>query len=243
MDAGEDGRGRFEDAGLEVRACCGAPRLRRCRAREGDGQASRLCSGVARSARRRICEMGSTRVQAMDLIVRQLQHGHPREDVHVRCDSLRGRHGRRRGRGPCLAPASRPARMRLAAMRLTSHSKGPRMVSSKSLMSKTRRPSGAAKAPRLRTWASPQSWVWMPVLGPRERSQAMTGTAPRKKPKGDAAMRSYLMGTSVGDAAAHGVGEKLERVGAAELGLPAGVIGAAHVLALRPGRGRCVRGR
>ena len=43
-------------------------------------------------------------------------------------------------------------------MRFRSHSKGPRMVSSKSLMSKTSRPSGAAKAPRLRTCASPQSW-------------------------------------------------------------------------------------
>ena len=83
-------------------------------------------------------------------------------------------------------------------MRLMSHSKGPRMVSSKSLMSKTRRPSGAAKAPRLRTWASPQSWVWRPVLGPSARSAAMRGTAPRKKPKGEAAMRSYLMETSAG---------------------------------------------
>ena len=66
----------------------------------------------------------------------------------------------------------------------------------------------------------------------RERSEAMMGTAPRKKPKGDAAMRSYLMEARSGDAAADGVGEELERVGGAGAGLPAGVVGAAHVLAV-----------
>ena len=64
-----------------------------------------------------------------------------------------------------MCPESRPASTSEAAMRFRSHSKGPRMVSSKSLMSKTRRPSGAAKAPRLRTCASPQSWLTMPVEG------------------------------------------------------------------------------
>ena len=38
----------------------------------------------------------------------------------------------------------------------------------------------------------------MPVLGWQERSAAMMGTAPRKKPKGLAAMRSYLMGMRLG---------------------------------------------
>src|ERR1700733_7812745 len=97
-----------------------------------------------------------------------------------------------------LPPASRPARTKLVAIRFTSHSNGPRMVSSKSLMSKTSRPSGAAKAPRLRTWASPHSWVKMPVWGSTARSAAMTGTAPRKKPNGEAAMRCHLIAIRAG---------------------------------------------
>src|ERR1700722_1565624 len=97
-----------------------------------------------------------------------------------------------------LLPHSRPASMMLVANRFTSHSKGPRIVSSKSLMSKTRRPSGAAYAPRLRTWASPHSWVKIPVWGSTARSAAITGTAPRKKPKGEAAMRCHLVAMSAG---------------------------------------------
>src|SRR3984957_8020555 len=97
-----------------------------------------------------------------------------------------------------LLPDSRPARMKLVANRFTSHSKGPRIVSSKSLMSKTSRPSGATYAPSLRTWASPHSWVKMPVWGSTARSAAMTGTAPRKKPKGEAAIRCHLIAISAG---------------------------------------------
>ena len=62
-----------------------------------------------------------------------------------------------------VLPASRPARIRLAAMRFDIHSQVLRMVSSKSLMSKISRPSGAAKAPRLCTWASPQIWASISV--------------------------------------------------------------------------------
>jgi len=67
-----------------------------------------------------------------------------------------------------------------AAMRFRSHSNGPRMASSKSLMSNTSRPSRPAYAPRLRTCASPHSWLTMPVLGLTARSAAITGAAPRK---------------------------------------------------------------
>ena len=38
----------------------------------------------------------------------------------------------------------------------------------------------------------------MPVEGNTARSAAMTGTAPRKYPNGDAAMRSHLMDSSAG---------------------------------------------
>src|SRR5580704_812298 len=88
--------------------------------------------------------------------------------------------------------------MILVARRFTSHSKGPRMVSSKSLMSKTSRPSGAAYAPRFRTWASPHSWVKMPVWGSTARSAAMIGTAPRKKPNGESAIRCHLIVSRAG---------------------------------------------
>src|SRR5580658_9299320 len=100
--------------------------------------------------------------------------------------------------GPFLLPASRPTSTMLVASRFRSHSKGPRMVSSKSLMSKTSRPSGAAKAPRLLTCASPHSCVKIPVCGRAARSAAITATAPRKKPKGDAAILCHLIASSAG---------------------------------------------
>ena len=54
-------------------------------------------------------------------------------------------------------PLSRPATAMLAASRLRSHSNGPGSVSSKSLMLKTSRRSGAAKMPKFERCASPQS--------------------------------------------------------------------------------------
>src|ERR1700736_900539 len=97
-----------------------------------------------------------------------------------------------------LCPDSRPATTSDAAIRFRSHSNGPRMVSSKSLISKTNRPSGAAYAPRFRTWASPHSWVKIPVWGSTARSAAITGTAPRKNPNGEAAIRCHLIASSAG---------------------------------------------
>ncbi len=95
-----------------------------------------------------------------------------------------------------VIPDSRPARTKLVASRFMSHSHGPHMVSSKSLMSKTMFPSADAKAPRLRTCASPQSCTRRPVRGNVARSRAINGAAPRKKANGETAMRPYLMGSS-----------------------------------------------
>jgi hypothetical protein len=69
------------------------------------------------------------------------------------------------------------------------------MVSSKSLTSNTKAPVGEAKAPRLLMWASPQICTVMPVVESEDRSAAIIGTAPRKKPNGEA-MRAHLMGNS-----------------------------------------------
>jgi hypothetical protein len=74
-------------------------------------------------------------------------------------------------------------------------SQGPGMVSSKSLMSNTSLPSGAAYAPRLRTCASPQSWTVIPERGSRARSDAISTAAPRKNEKGDARIRRYFSGS------------------------------------------------
>ena len=54
---------------------------------------------------------------------------------------------------------SRAATSMLAARRLTSHSNGPRRVSSKSFTSKTSDRSGDAKKPKFRRCASPHSWT------------------------------------------------------------------------------------
>ena len=59
-------------------------------------------------------------------------------------------------------PRSRPATAKLATSRFTSHSNGPGSVSSKSLMLKMSRRSGAAKAPKFERCASPQSWTSQP---------------------------------------------------------------------------------
>src|SRR6185437_7573625 len=78
-----------------------------------------------------------------------------------------------------LKPRSRAPIARLAPSRLTSHSNGPGNVSSKSLMSKTRRRSGAWKTPKLERWASPQSCTRRPESGLAARSAAMIPAAPR----------------------------------------------------------------
>ena len=78
-----------------------------------------------------------------------------------------------------LVPPTRPASIRLVAIRFTSHSNGATIVSSKSLMSNTSRPSGAANAPRFRTCASPHSWLHIPVFAVSDRSYAITG--PRRE--------------------------------------------------------------
>ena len=87
---------------------------------------------------------------------------------------------------------------RLAASRFTSHSHGPGMVSSKSLMSKIIWRSGVAKSPKLERCASPQSWTVTPDRGVVSRSVAMSSAAPRKKVNGEASMRPYRIGTSSG---------------------------------------------
>jgi len=51
-----------------------------------------------------------------------------------------------------------------------------------------------------------------------------------------------LEGDERGDASAHGRGEQSERVGVADVGLPAGVLGAAHVLALGLAEGQALAG-
>ena len=75
-----------------------------------------------------------------------------------------------------LLPA---ATVMLAASRFTSYSNGPGRVSSKSLMSKTRRRSGLPKTPKFDRWASPHSWTSRPAVGVPSRSAAMMPAAPR----------------------------------------------------------------
>ena len=95
-------------------------------------------------------------------------------------------------------PMSRPATSTLVARRLMSHSHGPGRVSSKSLMSKTRRRSGDANMPKFDRWASPQACTVIPLLGVLARSLAITSAAPRKNVKGEIAIRPYRIGSSSG---------------------------------------------
>jgi hypothetical protein len=76
-------------------------------------------------------------------------------------------------------PLSRPATVKLAASRLTSHSNGPGSVSSKSLTSKTRLRSGEANAPKFDRCASPHSCTRSPDAGVVARSAAIGSAAPR----------------------------------------------------------------
>jgi len=75
--------------------------------------------------------------------------------------------------------SSRPPIAKLAAKRFTSHSHGPGAVSSKSLMSKTRRRSGEPNTPKFDRCASPHNWTRMPEFGVRARSDAMIKAPPR----------------------------------------------------------------
>src|SRR6266702_2030733 len=77
-------------------------------------------------------------------------------------------------------PLSLAAISRLAASRLTSHSHGPGSVSSKSLMSNTRRRSAEPNRPKLPRCASPHAWTPSPVTGVADRSRAIGSAAPRK---------------------------------------------------------------
>jgi len=118
-------------------------------------------------------------VQPMNLIVGDFQEGHPGEGAHL--GGIAGDEFINCGaRGRILVAGFTAGEHEGGRHALQVPLEGPRMVSSKSLMSKVRRPSGAAKAPRLRTWASPQSWLMRPVEGRTARSAAITGTAPRK---------------------------------------------------------------
>ena len=78
-----------------------------------------------------------------------------------------------------VKPLLYAAMVRLAASRFTSYSKGPGSVSSKSLMSKTRRLSGEANTPKFDRWASPHSWTSRPAVGVPSRSADMIPAAPR----------------------------------------------------------------
>ena len=101
------------------------------------------------------------------------QLGHPHPVGHGR----RPARCRRSSSGP--KPFSRAATARLAARRLTSHSHGPGMVSSKSLTSKIRWRSGVANSPKFIRWASPQACTQMSVRGVSARSAAIIAAAPR----------------------------------------------------------------
>ena len=76
-------------------------------------------------------------------------------------------------------PLPRAATSMLAASRLTSHSHGPGVVSSKSLTSKTRSRSAEPKMPKFDRCASPHACTASPDTGVRERSLAIGSAAPR----------------------------------------------------------------
>ena len=73
----------------------------------------------------------------------------------------------------------RAAISKLVTRRLTSHSKGPWLVSSKSLMSNCNARSGDANPPKLARWASPHACTRSPLSGCDPRSAAISTAAPR----------------------------------------------------------------
>ena len=74
---------------------------------------------------------------------------------------------------------ARPQISTEAARRFRSHSHGPIAVSSKSLISNTRRAEGERKMPKLPICASPTHCTGMPVTGVEARSLVMMSTVPR----------------------------------------------------------------
>ena len=86
----------------------------------------------------------------------------------------------------------------LAVSRFRSHSQGPISTSSKSFRSTTTCASGVPKMPKLFMCASPSSITSSPLVGRVARSAAITDAEPRKKVKGETAMRDMRRGTSAG---------------------------------------------
>ena len=80
--------------------------------------------------------------------VPDVEQRHPGELPHRGAVALDAGEDDRCGSSWSVKPLSRPATTRLAARRLTSHSKGPGSVSSKSLTSNTSRRPGEAKPPK-----------------------------------------------------------------------------------------------
>ena len=89
-----------------------------------------------------------------------------------------------------LSPFAWAATAMLTASRLTSQSKEPGSVSSKSFMSNIRVRSAEANIPKLARCASPHSWTSRPLRGTLLRSDAMTAAAPRRNAKGLSAIRA-----------------------------------------------------
>lgn len=77
------------------------------------------------------------------------------------------------------APSERPATITLQSRRLTSHSHGPTVASSKSLMSNTIAFSGERNMPKFDRCASPQTTTSAPVVGPAARSADWMAAVPR----------------------------------------------------------------
>ena len=80
-----------------------------------------------------------------------------------------------------LNPLLRAAMVKLAAIRLTSYSKGPGNVSSKSFRSKRSVRSGDANPPKFGRCASPRSWTFSPAVGVSFRSVAMILATPGRR--------------------------------------------------------------
>ena len=130
----------------------------------------------------------SARTRLRDALARRNSRIRSRYQATVACAAARA--------SAASTPRKRVATTTLVARRLTSHSQGPGIVSSKSLMPKTRLRSAEPKTPKFDTCMSPQACTATPVAGVAARSAAITPAAPRKNENGDPSMRACRTGTN-----------------------------------------------
>ena len=222
-----------------------ARRLRaRCGRVDGDGEGVEVVQRRGALGEAQDLRDGLHGVQAVDQVARELEHGHAREECAWRRDSWRGRGARRRGSGAFfgagLAPGEDEAGGHALDVPLEGAADGLVEVVDVEDEAAVGRGEGAEVAD---VGVAAELGEDAGVGAEREVA-GHDGNGAAKEAEGRAAMRSYLMATSAGTRPRMEAASRSSGAACASFGLPAGMLGAAHMFALGLAQGEALaRGR